>query len=163
MHNITYHAFTYRYPSLVRQLRSEIEINANNKQYKDIAVWDTGASGTCISMKVVDELSLIPIGKETMHTPSGHKQVSVYLVDIVLPNHVYIKNVKVCDSDIGNQGIGVLIGMDIILNGDFAVSNTDNKTAVSFRIPSKSEIDFVPGCNVANNIPTHGRGKRKKK
>lgn len=163
MQKTTYHAFTYRYSSLVRQLRSEIDICANNKQYRDIALWDTGASGTCISMKVVNELSLISTGKETILTPGGSKQVNTYLVDIILPNHVYIKDVKVCDSDIGAQGIGVLIGMDIILHGDFAVSNINNKTAVSFRVPSKSEIDFVPGCNVANKIPTHGPGKRKKR
>ena len=36
------------------------------------------------------------------------------------------------DSEIGNQGIDVLIGMDIISMGDFAVSNFSGKRQFSF-------------------------------
>ena len=39
-------------------------------------------------------------------------------------------------------GIDVLIGMDIINRGDFAVSNRNGKTMFSFRIPSMSDFDF---------------------
>ena len=37
----------------------------------------------------------------------------------------------------------VLIGMDIINRGDFAVTNRDGRTKFSFRIPSQADIDFV--------------------
>lgn len=36
----------------------------------------------------------------------------------------------------------VVIGMDVICNGDFAITNQDDKTTFSFRIPSEVEIDF---------------------
>jgi len=36
----------------------------------------------------------------------------------------------------------VLIGMDIISNSDFAVTNRDGKTTFSFAMPSISRIDF---------------------
>jgi hypothetical protein len=36
----------------------------------------------------------------------------------------------------------VIIGMDIITLGDFAISNKDEKTVLSFRIPSVDTIDF---------------------
>ena len=47
------------------------------------------------------------------------------------------------DSEIGKQKIGMLIGMDIISKGDFAVSNFDGNTVFTFRYPSNSEINFV--------------------
>ena len=37
----------------------------------------------------------------------------------------------------------VLIGMDIINRGDFAVTNQNRKTKFSFRFPSIGDIDFV--------------------
>ena len=45
-------------------------------------------------------------------------------------------------SKIGAQGIDVLIGMDIISKGDFAVSNYNGKTQFSFRLPSQEDVDY---------------------
>jgi hypothetical protein len=43
-----------------------------------------------------------------------------------------------------NGEFELIIGMDIITLGDFAISNKDNKTTVSFRIPPRDEpIDFL--------------------
>lgn len=61
---------------------------------------------------------------------------------IVLNNEIVIQDVSVIDSEIGNQNIDVLIGMDIITLGDFGVSNFENKTQFSFRIPSKEHVDY---------------------
>ena len=52
----------------------------------------------------------------------------MYLLDLVLPNEVHVPDVAVVDTEIGNQGVDVLIGMDIISLGDFAVSNYDSTT-----------------------------------
>ena len=41
------------------------------------------------------------------------------------------------------QGADVLIGMDVINCGDFAISNLDGKTSFSFRMPSLERIDFA--------------------
>ena len=40
-------------------------------------------------------------------------------------------------------GTEVLIGMDIISLGDFAVTNLNNKTWFTFRMPSVARLDFV--------------------
>lgn len=59
----------------------------------------------------------------------------------------------------------MLIGMDIINKGDFAVSNYQNKTVFSFRMPSESLMDFVTGIKWANAIKQKNapKGRRKKK
>lgn len=52
---------------------------------------------------------------------------------------------RVCGSEIGNEGIHVLVGMDIISLGDFATSCKDGQTAFTFRIPSLEDADYVSG------------------
>lgn len=45
----------------------------------------------------------------------------------------------------------MLIGMDIISHGDFAFTNQDGKSCFSFRIPSKTKIDYVEEGNIIDN------------
>ena len=64
-----------------------------------------------------------------------------YLVNIYLPNGVAISNVHVTKAEL--IGADILIGMDIINQSDFAVTNFNGNTMFSFRMPSKAHIDFV--------------------
>ncbi len=158
------HAFTNKADGLARQLVNAVLIMSQGHEVSARALWDTGASGTCISKGVIDELGLIPTGKVEMSTPSGKQDMNTYLVDLVLQNNVRVTDVIVCESEIGDQGFGALIGMDIINLGDFAVSNKDGKTSFTFRIPSIERADYVIEVKKARAVgPTHGKGKRKRK
>jgi hypothetical protein len=139
---ISFTAFTTKYGSLSRKLINDVTLCNGSKQLSVKAQWDTGATNSCISEEVVNNLSLDAVGVTQVHTPSSTSIRSTYLLDIVLPNSVEIKDVRVNDSEIGKQGIGILIGMDIMLLGDFAVSNYEGKTTFSFRVPSLEETDY---------------------
>lgn len=159
-----YHAFTIKSMGIARQLKSEIVFFANGKSICVPGIWDTGATNTCISMQVANDLGLVSTGQRIIQTPSGSKLVNTYLVDIGLPNKVGVRGACVCDSDIGDQGIGALIGMDIISKGDFSVSNYDGKTVFTFRTPSKQITDYAAQITAENIIgQKHGKGKRKRK
>lgn len=107
---------------------------------------------------------MISTGFVKMMTPTGEDRRSTYLVDIILPGDVVIEGLRVSDSEIGLQGIGLLVGMDIITKGDFAVSNYGGKTVFTFRTPSESVTDYVKQLQAKKVIgPTHGKGKRKTK
>ena len=161
---ISYYAFTTKIDGLAKVLRNEAQITANGQSQKVSALWDTGATRSCVSTKVATDLNLISTGKNLIKTPSGQKEVNTYLVDIGLPNNVNIKDLIVCDSDIGDQGLDMLIGMDIIGLGDFSVSNYLGKTTFSVRIPSKKTTDYVEEINKEKLLgPPHGKGKRKHK
>lgn len=136
-------AFTTKYPQVVNKILTEVVFAANNKIGKGIALWDTGATNSCISHEIVEMLNLQPIGMSNIQTPSGTSEVNIFLINIVLPNNVLVKDIRVSETEIGNQGIQALIGMDIIQYGDFCISNKDNHTTFSFRIPSCESIDFV--------------------
>lgn len=162
--NIPTFAFTIKSTGgLMNRLTNQVSVTYGDKTISVLALWDTGATGTCISSNVVSQLSLIPTGKKNIQTPSGSSQVNTYLINVTLPNNVNIPNVEVCDSEIGNQGIGMLVGMDIITTGDFSVSNFRNNTVFSFRIPSNKVTDYVAEVNLQNLTGTHGKGKRKKR
>ena len=162
--NTIYHAYTTTYDGLSNKLINDIVVCSEGKRVTAKAQWDTGASGTCISSDVVDALGLIPTGKQIIQTPSGQSVVNTYSVNIEFPNNLTISDLMVCGTKIGEQGIQVLIGMDVLLLGDFAVSNYRGKTVFSFRIPSKKTTDYVKEISIENLIgPKHGKGKRKKK
>ena len=140
---MSFRAFVSEYPYISDVLTNTVVVKYNNLETSEVALWDTGASITFVSREVVKSLNLIPIGKEDILTPSGLFTSNTYLLDILLPNDIIIPNILVQDSEIGAQGIGVLIGMDIINQGDFSVSNFNGKTVFTYRKPSRERIDYV--------------------
>jgi hypothetical protein len=134
--------FTEKYDSIKRNLINSAIVQYGNKKINVISQWDTGATGTCISKELVKELGLLPTGMVKAHTPSGVGIMNKYMINLILNNEVRFVNLSVMDSEIGNQGIDVLIGMDIISLGDFAISNFEGKTQFSFRIPSQSHVEY---------------------
>lgn len=128
----------------------------NAKKYK--AIWDTGATNTAITQRVIDECGLKPIGVTEVHTAAGKSKTNTYVVNVWLPNHVIIPNVEVNLCELIDTD--VLIGMNIINRGDFAVTNKDGKTVFSFRIPSLECIDFVAKPFKPKPAKTIPSGKR---
>ena len=106
------------------------------------ALWDTGATQTCITEALAKTLKLEPVGMREMRTAGGDVPTKVYHISLKLPNKMYIRQVEA--MEVGNIGenIDALIGMDVITMGDFAISMKGSKTVFSFRIPSKETIDF---------------------
>lgn len=157
-------AFTTFNKGLSNKLHNTVVVKAGGRSVQAKALWDTGATITCISGYVAEQLSLVATGKISIRTPSGESDRNTYLVDLSLPNNVVISDLVVSDSEIGTQGIGVLIGMDIINRGDFAVSNHNGVTVFTFRMPSSKRTDYSAEISLENIIGSkHGRGKRKKR
>ena len=109
------------------------------------AIWDTGATGTCITKKVVEALGLQPIGFCRISTAGGVVDAPRYKLDIKLPNNVVITGIIATECTL--DGADVLIGMDLITMGDFAISNYEGKTVFSFRFPSVAVTDYVKLIN----------------
>lgn len=108
------------------------------------AIWDTGATGSSITREVVDKCGLKPIGRtKVFHAGVDDEpdETDVYLVNIGLPNRVLVQDVRV--SRLGFTGGDVLIGMDIINTGDFAITHANGETKFTFQFPPQADIDFV--------------------
>ena len=105
------------------------------------AIWDTGATNSVITQGVVDACGLAPTGIARVEHVEGSSLAETYLVNILLPNNVRYRGVPVTKGNF--SGGDILIGMDIITTGDFAVTNFNGTTKFSFRQPSIGHIDFV--------------------
>ena len=144
-----YKAFTLKARGLLNNLPTQTLIisETRDKSFNPIpkmwnAIWDTGASKSCISPKIVEYLHLIPVGKASISTANGLTDTNTYFINVGLPNGVMIPDVLVSCANLGDS-LDVLIGMDIINYGDFSITNFNGRTTFSFRIPSIKETDFV--------------------
>ena len=86
-----------------------------------------------------------------------------FLVNIHLPSNVGFAGMRVTRGRF--IGGDILIGMDIISRGDFAVSNHRGITKFSFRIPSQRHIDFYEQyqqlkSQFGKGKPQHGKKKK---
>jgi uncharacterized protein YchJ len=149
--SLTTRCFTASHDSRVASLLSPCEVtqafqppfphDQPSAYTKFTALWDTGATNTVITERVVKNCGLSPIGMMKCHTGNGVCESLTYLVSIRLPNNVVISSLRVASLEITSAD--VLIGMDIIAMGDFAISNFAGKTTFSFRCPSREKIDFT--------------------
>ena len=169
------HSFTITATGILREIITEVQIcEAFDPTTRALphpplssfrAVWDTGATNSVITQQVVDRCGLKPISRAIVSTANGQHQAEVYLVNIALPNHVGCPNIRVTKADLG--GADVLIGMDIITLGDFAITNKGGKTLVSYRYPSVGIIDFLAGSpgnrQGRNELCKCGSGKKYKR
>jgi hypothetical protein len=142
-------SFTLEAPGILRVLQTDVWIAQvtdpkasgpiNFKKYK--AIWDTGATNTVLTQKVIDECALKPIGMTLAHGVQGQHTTEVFLVSVGLLNGVGFSGVRVTKGILAG-GVDVLIGMDMITQGDFAITHHNGKTCFTFRCPSMEKIDF---------------------
>ncbi|MEO5360600.1 MAG: SEC-C metal-binding domain-containing protein [Nitrospirota bacterium] len=155
-----FQAFTKRFNGIASLLFTDVHVtgiidndlitsisSANAIKYN--AIWDTGATNSVITQKVVDDLALMPIGMKRVKSVSTEEVVNTYNVSIFLPNNMCVYGLEVTLGKMTD--FDILIGMDIIRTGDLAVSHKEGKTVLSFIIPSIKEIDFVKEVQALNN------------
>ena len=146
------HSFTARNTGRAREIITDVHISEpiegsvlhnDSRIHKTSALWDTGATGSVITVEMANQLGLKPISMTQVRHAGGVTLQNVYLVDIYLPNNLCVKAVKVteCPDTVGD--FGVIVGMDIISFGDFSFTNVGGKSVFSFRMPSTEEIDYV--------------------
>ena len=154
-------AFSFTANRLLRALIAPVEVAAAfslteqstkpPQLYPFKAIWDTGATNTVITPTVVQQCGLKPISIAQVQGVHGASLTSVYLISIMLPHKVGFTGVRVTEGKF--VGAEVLIGMDIISKGDFAISNFEGKTVFTFRSPSQGRIDFAPQGEVLTGPP----------
>jgi hypothetical protein len=162
--------FTTKYNGIARVLRNDILVSEAYDPSSSLplpqtlsyrGIWDSGATGTAITQKIVTELKLLPSGKTTVSTAKGlATDVNTFLVNIGLPNSVWVIGITATLAKL-SPDTDLLIGMDIISLGDFAVSNNNGRTRMTFRTPSLRNIDFVEEWNQHHPPQKQGGWDRK--
>lgn len=127
-----------------------------------VGIWDTGATNCVVNRKVIDECALPPIGVIQVNTVNNSSFSNVYLISILCPNKQGFSTVRATHGEI--LGADVLVGMDVIASGDFAVTNFERKTTLSYRWPPSACIDFTNrnpsvGTTEDDLVPQVGRNE----
>ena len=152
------HALSSHFRGLANVIISDIEVRnpVTGMILQTKAIWDTGATNTVVTEEAAKKLGLLSFGKTNVSGVHGLKLVNRYFVNITLNNKSISLDIPVteCSALSPDESIGVLIGMDIINKGDFAITNHNGRTLMSFRVPSLQEIDFVQGINQSHPVVT---------
>ncbi|MDR2581991.1 MAG: retroviral-like aspartic protease family protein [Fibromonadaceae bacterium] len=112
------------------------------KSVKVKALWDTGATCSVISNTIAKRILLKKICYAEMRHANGIERVPVFVTGIKLPNQVIIPELTVLSCKPIHE-FDLIIGMDIIAKGDFAITGKNGNTKFSFRMPSIADIDFT--------------------
>jgi len=131
----------------MRFITTPVRVSAANDEERTIeftALWDTGAKTTFISDKIIQECKLVPSGK-TLHVSGGRAEpfeTEMFIISVFLPNGVVVSPLRIGRVERLTKG-DILLGMDIISLGDFAITNQNSQTIFTFCMPSTHSLDFL--------------------
>jgi len=144
---IQYHPLDFEYKKIVREISTPVTLyssfsSSEGKIVTTSAVWDTGANHSILSPKIVQELGLCAIDTKLVHGINKSNCLSdIVIATIRLTDDLVLTGRRFSVNNI--PGTDVLIGMDIIMLGNFVINNTDGKSSFSFVIPPlKEKISF---------------------
>jgi len=106
---------------------------------------------SAITPETARSLKLIPFNRIKVNGINNTSMADVAKVCIKLPNLVEIKNTNVTVCNLVKD-VDLLIGMDIIKLGDFAISNGAGKTLFTFAMPPfENKTDLYVKSIAENN------------
>ena len=151
---IEYQGLNVLYNGYVNELTSVVKIfpiltineNFQKNPLEVTALWDTGSTVTCIKPILWDHLGIHPFdttGRIELAGVGGRVKTDITIINLILTPCLIIEYCTVYVLDFPGDA-DVLIGMDIIKKGDFAVCNTNGKTSFTFAIPPfPDRINFI--------------------
>lgn len=152
-----FQAFTAKADKIVAQIIVPVRLskafdplispNAPFPLFDTMALWDTGATKSVITKATVTKIGLISTGNTMVNHAGGSSLSNTYVINVFLPNKVLLAGIQVSDCPDTAGNFGAIIGMDVISSGDLSISNVNNQTWISFRIPSYKPCDFVNEYN----------------
>lgn len=147
--------YTYPFPGIVNQLVIDCAITLPNAVTGGVvqnirALWDTGAQLTCISQRLVARLNLQPDGSTNILGANNQPfPAKVYSVQLIMGRFV-IPYLRVAELPMQNTGHDVIIGMDVMSQGDLTITNYNGHTVLTFREPSLETVNYVEEIDLFN-------------
>lgn len=149
-------ALTFNSTAIINCIKTPVSIEnpITHEKADTLGIWDTGATNSCITSELARKLNLIPVQKAIVTGVHGAQEVNVYWITITLNNQNIILPLLATEASelSDDHATGMLIGMDVINRGDFCITNFENKTYMSFRVPSLERVDYVSEIGAFNRV-----------
>lgn len=141
-------AYRCPFPKIVDRIIIEKDCGLNlphssNPEVQMIALWDTGATCTCISNTVAKQLGLVKVGERDLTVADNKTYTADVFCAKLRMGHIEIENMFVCGLPMDGKRENAIIGMDVISMGDLAITNFNGQSFLTFRVPSIERIDYV--------------------
>jgi predicted aspartyl protease len=106
------------------------------------AMVDTGATVSAVTGRMVERMGLESQGDTEITHAMGKAKSRLYVFDVIFPGDKEFENIEAVElSD--DHNCDFLIGMDILSQGDTAITSVNGKLAFSFLSPPRERyIDF---------------------
>jgi len=110
--------------------------------WKARAMVDTGATNCAITNRMMKRMGLIPQDETTISHAMGRSKTPYYIFDVVFPFEKEFEDLKVVEiADLNDCDF--IIGMNILSQGDMAITSENGKLCFSFICPPREKyIDF---------------------
>lgn len=129
-------------PEGANYIATNVYLSNGPNEISMVAKWDTGAYMSCIPAKAVKELLLEPKGIETTRGTFGEEEISnTYHINLTITGGYTFRDLRVIGLSDDNPTEYMLIGMDVISQGDFLFSGHGGGV-FSFRVPSTETVSF---------------------
>lgn len=130
-HNMSWDANKIISPCTIDVNRYARKESAQENSFLAKALWDTGATVTVISELLVQQLGLIPTDFMRVAGYDGKPQLrNVYKIDIIIGDALRFNKLNVIEAPIITTDI--LIGMDVIAQGDLTFTHNESNTILTF-------------------------------
>jgi hypothetical protein len=122
---------------IAREATNYTETNPASKCFKTRAFWDTGAQICAISKRLAQAMGLVQAGTVDAGGFGGDsKETPFYRIDLTLPDSQPFYSLAVVEYA-GKPAHDIIIGMNIITAGDFALTREASGTRFTFTMDNK--------------------------
>lgn len=112
----------------------DVILKGNGHSVPVRAMFDTGATRTSISKRMTDVLGLVSLGTISGFAASGRFTYPKYIVCLELSENIIIPDLAVGGINIGENGYDVIIGMDVICQGELMIMRDSDKQTLIFQV-----------------------------
>ena len=134
MMNKTATPFKVQYPTPQDELITPCELRLSYPEpfaYKCKALWDTGASITCINSSVFKKIGVGPIDRMDMASVTNTFSAEIYGVGVWFSHSVFVDTVRVAKVNFFENNYEVIVGADIMQKG---ILKIDKFQSLSFSL-----------------------------
>ena len=124
------------YPPLANRIITPIVLvnPLTQETFETNALWDTGATSSAISTVAVEYLQLKRVGKVIASGLFKSKRVNQYFVKTCIDSNINQMLLVSAFEDSSIEGVDCILGMDLILEGEFNISNTKEGILFTFKL-----------------------------